>query len=110
MTTPAILAALRAVLPYATTEADNLRAMAAEDASVADEADAATHAVTAARLALADVDAGWIEWAGGECPAPGDTVDVRFRDGSVSTHRPAWVWSWRHYDYSDDVVAYRIVS
>ena len=56
MTTPALLAALRAVLPYATTEADNLRAMAADDASVADEADAATHAVTAARLALADAE------------------------------------------------------
>lgn len=47
----------------------------------------------------------WIEWKGGECPVPADTlVCVRCRDGYESS-RPENACNWRW----GDVVAYRVV-
>lgn len=67
----------------------------------------------------------WIEWAGGECPVPGDTiVDVKHMDGDITPHtlardliyedpRVGYDW-WAHEDTEDSidgyVIAYRIVK
>ena len=52
----------------------------------------------------------WIEWAGGACPVPGDTlVKVRIRDGDEPLPDRAAVFSWSHVD-DRDIVAYRVVQ
>lgn len=58
----------------------------------------------------ADAD-GWIEWSGGGCPVPADTVvDVRFRNGDESiTYRNAGGLDWQHDHHPRDIIAYRIV-
>ena len=55
----------------------------------------------------------WIEWNGGACPVPGDTmVDVELRSGAMSlTTLPAARWNWTHGPMSrSDIIAYRIVE
>ena len=52
----------------------------------------------------------WIEWKGGECPVPADTVvNVRFRNGRESMS-DACNWCWSHGGSSEDIVAYRVVK
>lgn len=51
----------------------------------------------------------WIDWHGGECPVPPDTlVEVKFRDGSCETGHSANCYSWLRVDFNDDIVEYRI--
>lgn len=59
---------------------------------------------------------GWVDWAGGECPVPADTiVSMRYRNGVFGTTRRADECWWgselgEGYDGSADIVAYRIVA
>lgn len=60
---------------------------------------------------------GWVEWRGGACPVPGDSiVNVRHRDGCISVACPASEWSWLHDPATvwsapeADIVAYRLVQ
>lgn len=76
------------------------------------------------KLTDKEVQEGWIEWNGGECPvSPSGFVDVRFRDGIVSACTMARVWCgpdglendplhscWAHAGNSQDIIAYREVS
>lgn len=56
----------------------------------------------------ADAD-GWITWAGGECPVPGDvTVKYFLRCGVKSTDQACRL-GWRHDGDSGDIIAYRVV-
>ena len=67
----------------------------------------------------------WIEWVGGECPLPADTlVQVKFRDGMYSVQQlgtTAGYWDgngsnftscWQHNadEGHSDIIAYRVVS
>lgn len=36
----------------------------------------------------------WTEWNGGDCPAPGDMVDIRMRSGRVVEKTRAVNWLW----------------
>jgi hypothetical protein len=60
----------------------------------------------------ADKD-GWIEWHGGECPVPPDTL-VEWKERGGFSHRStrALYLYWPHHGHplKSDVVAYRIVS
>lgn len=54
---------------------------------------------------------GWIEWNGGECPVPEDMmVEVRFRAGDICDDKNGGYWTWRQYNCSSDIVAYRVVQ
>ena len=56
-------------------------------------------------------DDGWIEWAGGENPAPGKRVNVKFRDGKISDDKEkSELWIWDHADLKSDIIAYRVVG
>ena len=56
-------------------------------------------------------DDGWVEWAGGECPVRADAiVDVKWSGGNQSDFGKAYYWSWEHYDYEDNIIAYRVVK
>lgn len=63
-----------------------------------------------AALAMDEADAdGWITWAGGECPVPGDvTVKYFLRCGVESTEQACRL-PWRHDGDSGDIIAYRVV-
>lgn len=54
----------------------------------------------------------WIEWRGGECLVPPDTlVEVRYRDGSADWGLAGeWTWTWVDLKHTHDIVAYRVVS
>ena len=53
---------------------------------------------------------GWIEHDGGPNPVPGQRVDVRWRDGEVSTDEPSRDWCWKPTDGDDTIIAYRIAG
>lgn len=63
---------------------------------------------------------GWIEWKGGECPVPGDTIiEAKTRDGRVLLPMSATKRDWEHGRFSSsrfsssmggDIIAYRIVE
>lgn len=56
---------------------------------------------------------GWIDWAGGECPVQGNAgVEVRLKDGTVSSAWLAKGWVWEHGVLSPgaDIIAYRVVK
>ena len=51
-----------------------------------------------------------IDWNGGECPVPPETlVEIRYRNGVVGLAYAADRW-WRHDIGSGDIVEYRIVT
>lgn len=53
----------------------------------------------------------WIEWSGGECPVPDDTIiDVQFRNEVKCKGFSASRWAWEHIDEPSDIVAYRVVK
>lgn len=61
----------------------------------------------------AEQNDGWIEWSGGECPVPGDTlVEVRFFDyaplnGIARNYR----WKHKHTPAGgSDIIAYRVIE
>ena len=74
--------------------------------------------VTAYRIAPQPADGcssnegadGWIEHDGGPNPVPGQRVDVRWRDGEVSTDEPSRDWCWKPTDGDDTIIAYRIAG
>lgn len=76
--------------------------------------DHSTAIVTRAQYeaALAAKNDGWIEWAGGECPVPGDTeVLVKCKSEGAWDYRckqRADEVSWTHDDSMLDVIAYRL--
>lgn len=51
----------------------------------------------------------WIEWGGGECPAKGKLVDVKFRDGFIDRHQKAEGYRWVDNGQGYDIIAYRII-
>jgi len=57
----------------------------------------------------------WIEWAGGENPVPGHSVEVRYRYGEVdsvvaSSERFRWGHPWITGGDNDlDIIPYRVV-
>ena len=65
---------------------------------------------------------GWIEWTGGECPVPAETlVEIRCRCGDQNGAWPAGFFAegqsdwWRHdgegfFGRMNDIIAYRLVS
>lgn len=64
-------------------------------------------------------DDGWIEWSGGDCPVPRETiVKVRYRDElgpEPSGNTRDWfmadradAWRWSHMGNQHDIVAYRV--
>ena len=53
----------------------------------------------------------WIEWHGGECPVPPDTiVEVKFRSGAIGLEHRAGGYRWGQADHSSDIVEYRTVT
>ena len=53
----------------------------------------------------------WIEWHGGDCPVPPDTmVEVKLRSGKVLGPDHAFNYYWHHDDDGGDIVEYRTVS
>jgi hypothetical protein len=51
----------------------------------------------------------WIEWAGGENPAPGKSVQVRLRNGTTGVSRSN-DFEWPHGpERFNDIVAYRVI-
>lgn len=53
----------------------------------------------------------WIEWKGGKCPVPPETiVEVKFDDGYVASGDFAEVWDWRAPIVDMTIVAYRVVE
>lgn len=76
-------------------------------------------------MTAAQTEAEWIDWAGGECPVPGETeVDVQHADGTFSLGvlagdardddpRCGFDW-WAHIDSQKGnghgfIIAYRVV-
>lgn len=52
----------------------------------------------------------WVEWKGGVCPVPGDTlVELRVRKGDVGCDVAKACW-WDHRGEPGDIVAYRVVG
>lgn len=65
------------------------------------------------RRSSAQPDAdGWIEWSGGECPVPPDTlVEVLFRNGETDyTVQDAATYCWDHVKCDQDIISYRVVD
>lgn len=55
--------------------------------------------------------AGWIEWAGGECPVDSDAiVEVRFRNQNQHQYNNdrAGDFDWSHTGFRGDIIAYRL--
>ena len=53
---------------------------------------------------------GWIEWAGGECPVPGQMVEWKDRDGPAGYRRLADSLRWTDEGDCADIIAYRLVT
>lgn len=63
-----------------------------------------------AALAMDEADAhGWITWAGGECPVPGDVIVRYILRSGVASQEPAKKLHWDHNSNSSDIIAYRVV-
>lgn len=55
----------------------------------------------------------WINWTGGKCPVPLDTVvDIRTRTQHGGCTGPAGLFCWKIKEYMmpHDIIAYRIVD
>ena len=54
---------------------------------------------------------GWIEWHGGECPVPADTlVNVQLGTGFKPIPTRANIWNWRVKTGNTRIAAYRIAA
>jgi hypothetical protein len=62
-----------------------------------------------AREAKTLASSDWIEWSGGENPAPRKIVRVLFRDGD-SALRDSSLFDWDNLKKPSDIVMYRIVG
>jgi len=64
------------------------------------------------------LDAGWVEWTGGDCPIPeGAGCQVQYRDGFISPEkaalnirRSAHIWAHMPEMRGFDIIAYRLVQ
>ncbi len=57
-----------------------------------------------------ELDGGWIEWKGGECPVRYRTVvAIKFRAGVSIDETPADGWVWEHDGEGGDIVAYKVL-
>lgn len=69
--------------------------------------------MTAPVLTEGEVQEGWVEWNGGECPvADDDLIDVRIRDGRVYYDADGFDFRWEHgggFSPANDLIAYRVV-
>lgn len=52
----------------------------------------------------------WIEWGGGDNPATGKFVQVKFRDGMVDDEQPSASYRWYHDPNDCDIIAYRVIE
>ena len=53
----------------------------------------------------------WIEWHGGDCPVPFDTlVEAALRSGFLLGPRSAARYAWNHLGTRTDIIAYRTVT
>lgn len=53
----------------------------------------------------------WIEWHGGECPVPRDTlVQIKLRSGDVRRPGRAASFFWHHDRGNTDIVSYRTIT
>ena len=53
----------------------------------------------------------WIEWHGGDCPVPFDTlVEVALHSGLLPGPRSAARYAWNHLGTRTDIIAYRTVT
>lgn len=53
----------------------------------------------------------WIEWHGGECPVPSDTmVKIKLRSGHVGGQVFAGHCVWEHHNYHTDIVEYHTIT
>lgn len=53
----------------------------------------------------------WIDWQGGLCPVPATTlIEPKLRSGKIMPAEVASYWEWRHRNYFNDIVAYRVVK
>jgi len=53
----------------------------------------------------------WIEWKGGKCPVPPETVVIpRYRDGVEGNAAKAFARYWQHEGDDVDIIAYRILA
>lgn len=53
----------------------------------------------------------WIDWHGGECPVPLDTlVEVKYRNGTVRGPGRASGFEWDHIGSRGDIVSYRTIT
>ena len=59
-----------------------------------------------------DLSNDWVEWRGGNCPVPPDTVvQVRYRSGvQLVSARAAIAHYWLHRGGPSDIIAYRITK
>ena len=65
-----------------------------------------------AEIITDNVEVDWIEWKGGECPVQENTaIEVKLRNGTVSSAWLAKGWVWEHGILSPraDIIAYRII-
>lgn len=55
---------------------------------------------------------GWIQWSGGECPVPPETVvEVKYDDGEITEPDKASTWDWEcGWPEGCNIVAYRVVT
>jgi hypothetical protein len=53
---------------------------------------------------------GWIEWGGGDNPAVGKFVQVKYRDGMVDDEQPSASYRWHQHQNYYDIIAYRVIE
>ena len=55
---------------------------------------------------------GWIEWHGGECPVPPETlIERKYLDGGIcDAPARASIFRWKHTGQGGDIIAYRICN
>lgn len=59
----------------------------------------------------AQVDDGWVEWHGGECPVqPNDRAQVMCRNQATPLTGRALDFCWEHNGTNGDIVRYRIIK
>jgi hypothetical protein len=65
----------------------------------------------AVRDPIAEANNEWIDWAGGDCPVPPDTlVEVELMNGHKSKSFRAGEWDWSLHDGKYNIIRYRVVS
>jgi hypothetical protein len=59
-------------------------------------------------LTTKQIEDGWVEWHGGECPVwNGSQPVIMIRDGTIYNTCPAYTLRWEHDGLAGDIIAYR---